>query len=81
MKTPPTQVSEADGVNACSIVLFTATLAGTPNVGCSLIDSARRYPTRALTLDKSRPTSCGGVNDQAIDPLGHSRKRLRIGTC
>src|SRR5882672_3023455 len=56
VKTAPTQVTEADGVNVLSIVLFTATLprppapapapapAPTPNVGCSLIDSARRYP-------------------------------------
>src|SRR3989441_12909423 len=30
VKTPPTQVSEADGVNAFSIVLFTAALPGGP---------------------------------------------------
>ena len=81
VKTPPTQVTEADGVNIRSIVLFTATLPATPNVGCSLIDSARRYPTRALTFDRSRPASWRGENDQVTDPLGHSRVRLRIGTC
>src|SRR5438445_256745 len=85
VKTPPTQVTEADGVNVLSIILFTATLPSGPptatNVGCSLIDSARRYPTRPFTFVRSRPTSCRGENDQVIDPLGHSRVRLRIGTC
>src|SRR5437762_8328520 len=70
VNTPPIQVTAADGVNVLSIVLFNATLPPppkSPNVGCSFSDSTRRYPTRAVTPDNNRPTSCReGENDQLI---------------
>src|SRR2546423_6525617 len=82
VNTPAIQVIEADGVNVRSSVLFRATAAGRPNAGCAFSDCTCRYPTRAATLDTSFPTSFGdGLNDQLMEPFGHSRVRLVIAIC
>src|SRR2546426_4356730 len=86
VKPPPIHVREADGVNAFSIVLFSATLpagppppAPPPKGGRYVIYSARRYPTRAVTLDNGRPKAPGGGNRQAVEPFGPSPNRGRNG--
>src|ERR1051326_8847953 len=54
VNTVPPQVSDADGVNARSSVLVSVTSAA-PKVGCSITDSLRLYPARALMLVRILP--------------------------
>src|SRR5438552_10101611 len=82
VKTPPTQVNDAAGVNAFSIVLFRVTVPGEAKPGCSFTDSDRRYPNRALMLVNIRPISWReGETVQLIEPFGQSTARVLICTC
>src|ERR1051326_6952859 len=72
VNTVPPQVSDADGVNARSSVLVRVTSAA-PKVGCSITDSLRGWPARALMLFRILPmNSRAGVIDQLTDPFGQS---------